>query len=235
MEDYKLANIQEYAATDERVKFRTHPSKIVGVESFRRRYKHLVAAHERVLDLGGGAGIWTEIFREEGTPITTFALDISRAMLHERAADDLGILGDIEQLPCKDESVDRVCFFASLHHVKDTRKALEEARRVVRTGGHVVISEPTSLRLLLLGRDIEPVDDTRLCFSILHVLRLLQEVGLEVTYTYYQGFFRRLIPIKNNLAVYRGLEHLDNALNRLPLVRKLCMLGNYATIVAQKR
>lgn len=234
MEDYKASNIKRYATTDEHHKFATQASKIAGIEMFRRQCKRIASSDERILDIGGGAGIWTELLRAEGIHTETFGVDLSFSILKERAQSDICTLGDIENLPFQDGSFDRAFFFSSLHHVKHTKKALEEALRVVRTGGHLVLNEPMSLRLLLQGKDIEPVDETQFCFSILYLLRLLRQVGVHIRYIYCRGFFRRFLPFKQNLTLLRMCDRLDEILNAIPVLRRLGILGSKVTLVAQK-
>jgi SAM-dependent methyltransferase len=48
------------------------------------------------------------------------------------------VLGDMENLPIEDESVDCCLFFATLHHSHDLNLAFSEAARVLRPGGTVL-------------------------------------------------------------------------------------------------
>lgn len=235
MEDYKLSNIDKYSITNEQDKFAAHPSKIVSIESFRRLCRYLASSDERILDIGGGAGIWTTIMREEGIRGETWALDISSSILKEREKHDIKVVGDIEHLPFKNESFDRAFFFSSLHHVKHTQRALEEALRVVKLRGHIILSEPISLRLLLLKQDIQPVDNIEFCFSIAYIFRLLKKLGLEIHSIYYHGIFRRMMPIKTNVTVYRICDRFEHILNNIPLLKHIGILGSKVTIVSQKR
>ena len=234
MEDYKLANIRKYLVTNEGAKFVTHPSKIIGVESFRRHCMHLASSGENILDIGGGSGVWTRILQEAGIHINTHALDLSLSMLKERKRGDVCACGDMENLPFKDGNFDRVFFFASLHHVNNTQRALAEAKRVVRVGGHIVLIEPTSLRLLLLGRKIEAVDGVEFCFSVFHLLRTLRLADMKIVYTYHRGFCQRFLPAKSILKLSRVADRLDDVLNKIPVLRTVGILGNSITIVAQK-
>lgn len=235
MEEYKLSNIDKYLSTNEQDKFATHPSKIVSIESFRRLCRHWAASNERILDIGGGAGIWTKLMREEGIQVETWAVDISSSILKEREQQDIAVVGDIEHLPFKNESFDRAFFFSSLHHVKHTQRALEEALRVVKLRGRLIISEPVSLRLFLLRQDIQPVGHSEFCFSSAYIFRLLKTLGLEIHSIYYHGVFRRMMPSKPNIALYRICDRLDHVLNNVPLLKHLGVFGSKVTIVAQKR
>src|SRR5713101_241215 len=112
MERYKLANIKKYLEVNERIKFITHSSKISAVESIRQRCRYLASSNERVLDIGGGSGAWTQILKEEGVPVDVYALDLSLYALNEERQEVICICGDMANLPFKDESFDRAFFFA---------------------------------------------------------------------------------------------------------------------------
>jgi SAM-dependent methyltransferase len=234
MEDYKIANLKKYLVTNERTKCSNHSSKIVGMESFRRRCVHLAASGENILDIGGGSGVWTEILQEEGIHMNTYALDLSLSMLKERKDGDVCARGDMENLPFKDGSFDRVFFFASLHHVENIKRALGEAKRVVRVGGHIVLSEPTSLRLLLQRKKIEAVDGVEFRFSVFHLLRTLRLAELKIVYSYHRGVFERMFPPISSLDLNRTADRLDDLLNGIPFLRKAGLIGKTITIVAQK-
>lgn len=235
MEEYKTSNRERYATTDEHHKFATQPSKLAGIEMFRRQCRRIASSGERILDIGGGAGIWTDLLRSEGIETETVGVDLSSSILKERSESDLCVLGDIEFLPFQDESFDRAFFFASLHHVKHTQQAVNEAVRVIRKGGHLVLNEPISSRLLLQGKDMDVVDETQFCFSILYLLRVLAQTGVEIKYVYYQGFFRRFLPLKQQLTLLRICDRLDEILNAIPGLRKLGMFGSKLTLVAQRK
>jgi ubiquinone/menaquinone biosynthesis C-methylase UbiE len=194
----------------------------------------LATSGENILDIGGGSGVWTGILQEEGIHMNTYALDLSLSMLKERRESDVCACGDMENLPFKDGSFDRVFFFASLHHVENIKRALAEAKRVVRVGGHIVLSEPTSLRLLLRGKTIEAVDGVEFCFSVSHLLRTLRLAELKIVYSYHRGVFERILPPISFLDLNRIADRLDDLLNRIPFLRKAGLIGKTITVVAQK-
>ncbi len=234
MENHQAANIAKYEGAHYRENLLTNPIKIAMLESFRSKCRDFAVSGESVLDIGGGSGMWTQTLEEEGIRIQPFAIDLSLSLLKDRKPSDVCICGNMERLPFLDKSFDRTFFFASLHHVKNPGDVLKEASRVLRPGGHVVLREPTSLRLLLLGRDIESVDDAEFCFSILYLLRIIKQSNFKIVSIYSHGFFKRLIPIKTRL-VARLCHRLDNFLNQIPGLRNLGMLGDAVTVVAQKQ
>ena len=50
-------------------------------------------------------------------------------------------LGDIEQVPLPDESVDLAILSQALHHARHPQKAVDEAHRILRPGGQLLILE----------------------------------------------------------------------------------------------
>lgn len=100
---------------------------------------------ERVLDVGGGPG---RAVRELTAP-TRVVLDPARGMLRQAHSHGLGtIQADGATMPVRDRSVDAVLVTDALHHVHDQRGLLEEAARVLRPGGVLLVREfdPTTLR-----------------------------------------------------------------------------------------
>lgn len=235
MKPYKAANIKQYSRTRGRDAFRSHPSKLAAVAWFRRNCRRFARPHERILDIGGGTGVWTDILQDEGIALQVYSVDISMSMLKERSARDRSVCGDMEELPFADGVFDRAFFFAALHHVENPREALAEAKRVVRNGGHVVLTEPTSLRLLLRRATIEPASDIEFRFSYSYLLRMLREVGgFHVVYRRHKGLVGRVMPIRFSATVRRWLNAMDDVVSAIPGIRMLAALGTSVTIVAEK-
>jgi arsenite methyltransferase len=103
-----------------------------------------------VLDLGSGAGndvfIAAKIVGEKGTVI---GLDMTEAMINKANANKLKLgftnvefkLGEIEQMPVENESIDVVISNCVLNLVPDKAKAFGEIYRVLKSGGHFTISD----------------------------------------------------------------------------------------------
>jgi ubiquinone/menaquinone biosynthesis C-methylase UbiE len=109
--------------------------------------RHVDLAESDVLDVGCGHGGLVRGLTALGARVT--GIEISDEQLAAaRAADDGAgaryLVGRAEALPLPDASFDLVVFRASLHHVPIAQMlpALREARRVLRTGGHVYAAEP---------------------------------------------------------------------------------------------
>lgn len=100
-----------------------------------------------VLDVGCGGGALVRELAGRGARVA--GLEISPEQLAPAIASDRGIgarylVGQAQELPLEDASVDVVVFMRALHHVppRDLMQALCEARRVLRLHGVVYVAEP---------------------------------------------------------------------------------------------
>jgi ArsR family transcriptional regulator len=108
-----------------------------------------------VLDIGTGTGRMVEIFGANARKIT--ALDRSPEMLRvarskltsskfssnvpENTAPVELLLGDFYALPLADDSVDSVMLHQVLHFAQQPERVIAEAARVLRDGGHLLITD----------------------------------------------------------------------------------------------
>ena len=104
---------------------------------------------DRVLDLGCGAGRFVAAAREAGGDVV--GVDIAEAAL-ERARQvapgaDLRLLGADGSVPLGHGEVDLVWCSEVLEHVPDTVGLLTEIRRVLRSGGRLLLTVPDHGRL----------------------------------------------------------------------------------------
>ena len=133
-----------------------------------------------VADIGAGEGTLAMMFAQRANSV--IAIDSSQKMVEYGAGLALkhGIenldfrLGDMEELPIKDDTVDLVMFHQSLHHAIHPVNALEEGLRILRPGGQIVILD-------LVRHDIEAARelyaDVWLGFSQVEISAMLQAVG----------------------------------------------------------
>lgn len=102
---------------------------------------------KRVVDIGCGTGTLVRLMARHGAK--AFGVDNSPAQL-EKARSEKTLGGEIfhqgiaENLPFDDGCMDVTVFFNSLHHIapEQMEKALSEARRVLKAGGILYVSEP---------------------------------------------------------------------------------------------
>jgi ArsR family transcriptional regulator len=99
----------------------------------------------RIADIGAGEGTLSLLLAQRAERV--IAIDNSEKMVAygRDVAAKAGVgnleyrLGDLEELPLEDASIDLALFSQSLHHALHPRKALQEAHRVLRPGGRVMV------------------------------------------------------------------------------------------------
>jgi ArsR family transcriptional regulator len=85
-------------------------------------------------------------------------------------------IGDLEEPPISDNSIDLAIFSQALHHANSPQKAIAAARRILRDGGRLII-----LDLLAHGFEQarELYADLWLGFSEVELFRLLDQAGFR--------------------------------------------------------
>jgi ArsR family transcriptional regulator len=115
-------------------------------EAIGRLALHLVP-HVVVADLGAGEGLISQLLARNAKQV--WCIDNSPRMVEvgtELARkNDLSNLtyklGDIEEVPLADESVDLAILSQALHHAAHPQRAVDEAYRILRPGGQLVVLE----------------------------------------------------------------------------------------------
>jgi ArsR family transcriptional regulator len=136
----------------------------------------------RYADLGIGDGLLTMMLAEIAEEVT--AVDVSREMLDqlEQRAAQKGLtnivtaLGDIDELPLADGYFDIVVLSQALHHSEQPRRALQEAARVLKPGGRLLVID-----LLAHNEEWvrEKLQDRQQGFTESKLAALLVGAGLE--------------------------------------------------------
>jgi SAM-dependent methyltransferase len=100
-----------------------------------------IAKPGRVLEIGGGrSGLASILY--PGAEIVTIDLDLELGRQQPSWASSSFVCGDACLLPFEDGSFDIVTLFDVLEHIPDDRRAAQEALRVVRADGWVLVSTP---------------------------------------------------------------------------------------------
>lgn len=135
-----------------------------------------------IADLGAGEGTLALLLAQRAKKV--IAIDNSEKMVEYGAGlvrrnkmKNLEYrLGDMEELPIGNGAVDLVLMHQTLHHTLHPRRAVEEAWRVLRPGGRIVILD-------LLKHDFEAARelyaDVRLGFSQVELIGLLRKAHFQ--------------------------------------------------------
>jgi ubiquinone/menaquinone biosynthesis C-methylase UbiE/biotin operon repressor len=135
-----------------------------------------------VADLGAGEGALSQLLAKRARKV--IAVDISERMVEvgTQLAKEHGFrnleyrLGDLEDPPIADSSIDLAVFSQALHHANSPNKAIAAARRILRPGGRLVILD-------LLAHSFEQARDLYadlwLGFSEVQLLHLLEQAGFR--------------------------------------------------------
>jgi GT2 family glycosyltransferase/SAM-dependent methyltransferase len=96
----------------------------------------------KILEVGGGRSGLTSLLYPNARVIN---IDLNAEYASARCNQRPGVrfvCGDATDLPFEDESFDAVTMFDLLEHVPDDRQAIQEAFRVLRPGGFLLVSTP---------------------------------------------------------------------------------------------
>lgn len=95
----------------------------------------------RILEIGGGrSGLASLLYPE--AEVVTVDLDFQLGWQQQASAGSRFVCGDACFLPFQDDSFDAVTLFDVLEHIEDDRHAAQEALRVARPGGYLLVSTP---------------------------------------------------------------------------------------------
>jgi SAM-dependent methyltransferase len=112
-------------------------------------------AGARVVDLGCGSGVFTNLLRRRGYQCV--GVDLSPNLIAIARANFSGIefrTGDIERLPFPDGSFDGVLLSGVLHHLPERSRCAAEVFRILRPGGKFVAFDPNRMNpFMYLYRD----------------------------------------------------------------------------------
>lgn len=121
-----------------------------GDMALKRRAKQMVEdlelkSRDKVLEIGCGDGYYLSLLRRFDPTLNLVGVDIDKsALVHAKeyisARKVKLILANAEKLPFKDESFDKIVMSEVIEHVVNEHTVLSEARRVLKTGGVMVLT-----------------------------------------------------------------------------------------------
>jgi len=147
-----------------------------------------VLAGSRVLEVGCGRGVGTEIILERlgARHVSAFDLDPDMVAKARKRLAGYGPervrlwVGDASSIAAEDASFDVVVDFAIIHHVPDWQAAVGEVRRVLKPGGLFLFEEVTRQALERWVYRTFLVHPTENRFSAAEFLAELERQGISV-------------------------------------------------------
>lgn len=98
-----------------------------------------------VADLGAGEGMISQLIARQAEKVfcidrSTKMVEVGTKLAETNQLENLEyLLGDIEKVPLPDESVDIALLSQALHHADHPKKAIQEAHRILKPDGRIVI------------------------------------------------------------------------------------------------
>ena len=98
-----------------------------------------------VADLGAGEGLISQLLARNAKQVWCIdnspkMVEVGTELAKKNGLTNLAYkLGDIEQVPLADESVDLAILSQALHHARHPQKAVDEAHRILRAGGQLLV------------------------------------------------------------------------------------------------
>jgi ubiquinone/menaquinone biosynthesis C-methylase UbiE len=243
----------DYASSFEKYRSQTTETTAALIRSILRYVPSSPQA--RVIDIGCGTGHYA-LLLVSGTEAKIFATDLSRAMVErgqekDNAQDVSWFLSDACRMPFAGESFDAALLFLVLHVVKDSTKALQEAYRILRPGGHCLIlahshfqlGRQTVFRFFPEARKL----NKRRMLSLTKLKELVREIGfhhlrteefVEAT-TYSRDAFLERVRSKPNTSL-RSINDADfrrryEALEATVAGQETCTEESFSTLLAVRK
>jgi ubiquinone/menaquinone biosynthesis C-methylase UbiE len=169
-----------------------------------------------VLDVGCGDLRYVSYFKNNGANFCV-GFDLSKEFLNsgikkrgrkvydtiiEKLPDKL-VEGDAEKMPFNAGSFDFLLLFHSIHHMPDKERVLKESYRVLKPGGHLVVSELNGnhpLRDLAddIGKEYKIMSYDERSMHPKRMTDLVKNAGFEIDYVkYFNAFSEPLFHIAN--------------------------------------
>jgi ubiquinone/menaquinone biosynthesis C-methylase UbiE len=173
---------------------------------------------QNVLEMGCGSayfatalrrGIPGSSFRYSGIDMADQALEVARTFVEPQ---DRLMKGDVAAMPFKDGEFDTVLYLDVIEHVTQDKKSLEEAFRVLRSGGRLIISTPNSGALLTdtffceYMHDHGHMDNQRPGYTAAELSALLKSAGFTIGSVQYSNVFLSELLITITKLGYRTLK-----------------------------
>lgn len=195
-----------------------------------------------LLDMGCGQGVDSVILSDYskeiiGVDISMDSLKLARTLSKNyNSHRNIFLCSDVEQLPFKNNSFDKVFCMNLLHHLENPQKALEEAKRVLKVGGNLLVVEMNTYDIQmniiarLLPHERYILRNKRKYIKNLFENLEMADISIQYKEFVFQPFVsykvRKKLPftlISNNLIIkllFRFIRILTFILEKTPVLNK---------------
>ena len=127
---YSMVNVQDYDSIkyDYREYWKDREYENI---SERNAISHLLGSGNIFIDIGGGYGRLSDLYREKYKQGILFDYSLKNLQNAKVEGNIIKVCGDVYNLPFKDHSIDSGMMIRVLHHIEDPQKAISEISRVI--------------------------------------------------------------------------------------------------------
>jgi len=170
----------------------------------------------KVLDVGCGTGETLSFIQKLYPKAKVYGVDTSSIAIKyaKQRGHKLVYKSRAESLPFKDGTFDTILFLDVLEHIKDDQVAVDEAKRVLKKGGLILITSP-ALSFIWSAHDSDQGHKRR--YTRRAIRKLANKSGLKIDFVSYFNFFLSfpiiIIRLLSNLKDFRFLSNYDSGIN----------------------
>ena len=191
--------VEHYQRTREAERLLVGPGELERTRTEEIMSRYLVRPPARILDVGGGTGVYARWLLRQGydvdliDPVGSHVEEAKRTF-HEEQLRGNASLGDARHVEAADRSYDAVLLLGPLYHLPDRidrLRALAETKRVLRPGGCAFLAAISRFASLLDGFARSFVRDPQFVSILKQDLTNGQHRNLENTDYFTTAFFHR--------------------------------------------
>lgn len=164
----------------------------------------LIPNKEKIIDIGAGFGRLTPVYQNQFKKIVL--VDPSLKMLNKaktkfKAKNIKFVKAYIEKLPFKKNSFDTACFIRTIHHLKKPSLALQEASRVLKPSGWLILEFANKLHFKTRLKAWLRLDFKFSCNT--QPVKIGQSKNCDVPFLNYHPQFITQLLEKNNFQIIK--------------------------------
>lgn len=144
--------------------------------------------HKRILDVGCGTGETLSFLGKLFPKAKLYGIDSSQKAINfskSRGHKEI-IKANAIKLPFKDNFFDAVLILDVLEHIKDDQRAINEAKKVLKKDGKIIITSPG---LSFIWSPHDEMQGHQRRYTRREMRKLAKEAGMEVSFISYFNFF----------------------------------------------